>query len=157
MSATRKAVDDSEWLTFAVSDTGVGMKADQIARLFQPFSQADASTGSKFGGTGLGLDISKRFCHMMGGDITVESAFGEGTVFTVRLPAELADHKIDTAPVVEFQPEPVTQAASTVLVIDDDPTVLELMNRSLRKEGFRVRTAKGGKEGLRKKKKLLPT
>lgn len=156
LSATRKAVDDSEWLTFAVSDTGVGMKADQIARLFQPFSQADASTGSKFGGTGLGLDISKRFCHMMGGDITVESAFGEGTVFTVLLPAELADHKIDTAPVVEFQSEPVTQAASTVLVIDDDPTVLELMNRSLRKEGFRVRTASGGKEGLRLAKKLRP-
>jgi signal transduction histidine kinase len=73
-------------ITISVSDTGIGMTAEQIGKLFQEFSQADASTTRKYGGTGLGLAISKRFCQMMGGDITVTSKPGEGSTFTVRLP-----------------------------------------------------------------------
>jgi signal transduction histidine kinase len=75
-----------DWVTIAVADTG--MTAEQMGKLFQEFSQADASTTRKYGGTGLGLAISKRFCQMMGGDITVESEPGRGSVFTVRLPRE---------------------------------------------------------------------
>jgi two-component system, NtrC family, sensor kinase len=75
-----------DWITIAVADTGIGMTAEQMGKLFQEFSQADASTTRKYGGTGLGLAISKRFCQMMGGDITVESEPGRGSVFTVRLP-----------------------------------------------------------------------
>jgi GAF domain-containing protein len=77
-----------DWITIAVADTGIGMTPEQMGKLFQEFSQADASTTRKYGGTGLGLAISKRFCQMMGGDITVESEPGKGSVFTVRLPKE---------------------------------------------------------------------
>jgi len=75
-----------EWVTIAVADTGIGMTAEQMGKLFQEFSQASSTTASKYGGTGLGLAISRRFCQMMGGDITVESAPGRGSTFTIRLP-----------------------------------------------------------------------
>jgi signal transduction histidine kinase len=74
------------WITLAVADTGIGMTPEQIGKLFQDFSQASSATASKYGGTGLGLAISRRFCQMMGGDITVESEPGRGSIFTIRLP-----------------------------------------------------------------------
>jgi signal transduction histidine kinase len=75
-----------DWIMLAVTDTGIGMTAEQMDKLFQEFSQASSATASKYGGTGLGLAISKRFCQMMGGDITVESELGRGSTFTIRLP-----------------------------------------------------------------------
>jgi signal transduction histidine kinase len=77
---------DSGWVEIEVRDSGIGMTEEQLGRLFQAFTQAEASTAAKYGGTGLGLAISRRFCRMMGGDVDVESVPGEGTAFTVRLP-----------------------------------------------------------------------
>ena len=79
--------EPDNWVTFAVSDTGIGMTEEQLGRLFEAFSQAEASTSGKYGGTGLGLAISRHFCRLMGGDLTAESAYGQGSTFTVRLPA----------------------------------------------------------------------
>jgi CheY-like chemotaxis protein len=129
-----------------------------MAKLFQAFSQAEASTARQYGGTGLGLAITQRFCQMMGGDITVESALGQGSTFTLRLPAEVIDAKAAPA----LRTETVTasalpEEAPTVLVIDDDPTVHDLMQRFLSKEGVRVVAAASGTEGLRLAKALRPT
>jgi adenylate cyclase len=85
--AARKVSNGSNFVEFAVSDTGIGMTAEQLAKLFEEFTQADASTAEKFGGTGLGLAITRKLARMMGGDVTVTSEPGKGSVFTVRLPA----------------------------------------------------------------------
>jgi signal transduction histidine kinase len=87
--ASRKVINGSTFVEFAVSDTGIGMTADQQAKLFEEFTQADATTAQHFGGTGLGLAISRKLARMMGGDVTVASEIGKGSVFTVRLPAGL--------------------------------------------------------------------
>jgi signal transduction histidine kinase len=87
LAVEREADGDGDWLTFAVADTGIGMTEEQLGRLFEAFSQAEASTRSKYGGTGLGLAISRHFCRMMGGDLTVTSVYGQGCTFMVRLPA----------------------------------------------------------------------
>ena len=70
-------------------DTGIGMTPEQLGKLFQAFSQAEVATARKYGGTGLGLALSRQFCRLMGGDITVESEYGQGSTFTIRLPAEV--------------------------------------------------------------------
>ena len=87
IDARREKENGRDWITLSVTDTGIGMTAEQIGKLFQEFSQASSATASKYGGTGLGLVISRRFCQMMGGDITVASELGKGSVFTVRLPS----------------------------------------------------------------------
>jgi signal transduction histidine kinase len=86
ISASQKRENGRDWITLAVADTGIGMTPEQMGKLFQEFSQASSSTASKYGGTGLGLVISRRFCQMMGGDITVESELGRGSTFTIRVP-----------------------------------------------------------------------
>jgi adenylate cyclase len=85
--AARKVNNGSSFVEFAVSDTGIGMTAEQQAKLFEEFSQADATTAQRFGGTGLGLAITRKLARMMGGDVTVASEPGKGSVFTVRLPS----------------------------------------------------------------------
>jgi adenylate cyclase len=84
--AARRVSNGSNFVEFAVADTGIGMTAEQQAKLFQDFAQADSLTARRYGGTGLGLAISRKLARMMGGDVTVTSESGKGSVFTVRLP-----------------------------------------------------------------------
>jgi len=167
LDAARERMDGSEWIVFRVSDTGIGLSPEQIVKLFQDFTQADASTTRKFGGTGLGLALTRRFCQMMGGDVTVHSMPGEGSVFTIKLPAVVRETKpeagAEAAEAVnasaEFMGGDFTESlapASCVLVIDDDAVQRDLIERFLSKEGFCVRTAAGGEAGLRLARQLRP-
>jgi CheY-like chemotaxis protein len=155
LSAARCAIGEEDWIHLSVEDTGIGMTPEQLQKLFQAFSQADASVTRKFGGTGLGLAISRRFCQMMGGDITVESDLGKGSKFTIKVPANVQPTPIEP-PADATRLEPVPVDASLVLVIDDDPVVHDLMQRSLNKEGFRVASARNGQHGLEKARELRP-
>jgi CheY-like chemotaxis protein len=142
-------------MVFSVSDTGIGMTPEQLTRLFEVFSQADAATTRKYGGTGLGLALSRRLCRMMGGDVTVESEDSRGSTFTIRLPAvvaEAVEEPAAPAPAADRVPPGI----GTVLVIDDEAAVRDLMQRFLTKEGFRVVTAASGEEGLRRARELRP-
>jgi signal transduction histidine kinase/DNA-binding response OmpR family regulator len=158
----RERMDGREWVVFQVTDTGIGMSAEQIVKLFQDFTQADASTTRKFGGTGLGLALTRRFCQMMGGDVTVRSVPGEGSVFTIKLPAVMRAADPEPVPVAGGPGEGrgvgdlLPHDASCVLVIDDDPVQRDLMQRFLGREGFRVLVAEGGEEGLRLAREMQP-
>jgi signal transduction histidine kinase/ActR/RegA family two-component response regulator len=153
LEAARELDDGRHWIVFGVRDTGIGMTPEQRARLFQPFTQADPSTTRKYGGTGLGLSITKRFCELMDGTIGVESEPGVGTVFTVRLPAEATETKLQRQTGIYRISRPsvpmVAITTSTVLLIDDDATTRELVQRMLAKDGLDMLYAASGQEGLR--------
>ena len=176
--ARRETGDDGrDWMVFAVEDTGIGMTPEQQARVFQPFSQADASTTRKYGGTGLGLAITRSFAQMLGGDIALRSTAGIGTTFTLRLPvdsnagtAALADGdddhggghggelggdhgdraRQDDASRGTEPREPL------VLVIDDEPVACEMITRMLAREGVHCRAALDGESGLQLARELAP-
>jgi signal transduction histidine kinase/CheY-like chemotaxis protein len=162
ISVSRTVSESGDWIVISVADTGIGLTAEQKGRLFQDFVQADPSTTRKYGGTGLGLAISRRFCQMMGGDITVESELGQGSTFTIRLPAEATSPQ---APVLPRNLQPTTRGTTTrapdhraplILVIDDDDSVRKVTTHFLAREGFSVTTASGGREGLRLARELQP-
>ena len=162
LDVSREAGAAGGWVVFAVSDTGIGMSPEQMAKLFQEFSQVDASTTRKYGGTGLGLVITRRFCQMLGGDVNVRSEAGKGSTFTMRLPAVGIDPKAAAQPGAAPEngagrngAEP-GDAGSRVLVVDDDPAVHDLLRRFLGKEGFRVEGALNGEEGLRRARETRP-
>ena len=158
LDVSRSPINGTDWMTFVVKDSGIGMTPEQLERLFQDFSQADASTTRKYGGTGLGLAISQRFAQMMGGDITVTSEAGKGSTFTVKVLANVKkpDELKPVPATPEVQVPPLPAGASTVLVIDDDIAVRDLVTRFLSKEGFNVKTAASGEEGLKIARNLKP-
>ncbi|MDE3197743.1 MAG: response regulator, partial [Acidobacteriota bacterium] len=148
LAVTRSAGD---FIEFAVRDTGIGMTPEQMRRLFEAFSQGDASMTRRFGGTGLGLAISRSFARMMGGDILVESEFGKGSLFTLRIPAVVAQDQ----PNAGLAGPPAVESG-LVLVIDDDPDVQELLRRTLDRHGLGVVAARTGDEGQRLAAALRP-
>jgi signal transduction histidine kinase/DNA-binding response OmpR family regulator/HAMP domain-containing protein len=160
-SATRETVEGADWIQFVVKDSGIGMTEEEIGRLFQRFSQVSGSTRHKQDGAGLGLALSQELCRLMGGKIGVESQPGEGSTFTATLPARsvsAVDADAVPGPTVSLDlslPLP-SKADGTLLVIDDDPTVRDLMTRFLSKEGYQVVTAASGEEGLRLAKEVRP-
>jgi PAS domain S-box-containing protein len=144
---------DGGVVRLAVRDRGIGMTAEQMGRLFEAFAQAEDSTSKRFGGTGLGLVISRRFCRMMGGDITVTSEPGAGSTFLVTLPVRVE------AVVPEAAAVPAAAGSGTagvVLVIDDAPEMHDLLRRSLVREGYRVESALDGAAGLERAREVRP-
>jgi signal transduction histidine kinase/FixJ family two-component response regulator len=161
VSVDRRLENNEEWIRFEVSDTGIGIGAKQKESLFKEFAQADTSIARKYGGTGLGLAISYRFVQLMKGRIAVVSDLGHGATFTVELPAQVKIDAVDTAIVNSTSPMPVaapvtTRDRETILVIDDDPAVRDLMSRSLGKLDFNVVAVSSGDEGLRVAKQVRP-
>lgn len=177
LSVRREMANGREVIKFSVKDDGIGMSQEQQDRLFEAFSQADPSTTRKFGGTGLGLVISQHFCNMMGGDIQITSAQGQGSTFTISLPVkkgpELSREEKNSVAQIAWQAGAVAEAKrfaeaqmpedmerreniSTVLVIDDDPSVRKIMSHFLSQKGFDVQTVASGEEGLRTAKRIKP-
>lgn len=145
LTVERSVGTDGDMIRFAVSDSGIGMTGEQTGRLFEAFAQAEASTARNYGGTGLGLAITQRFCHMLGGDIVVESELGKGSTFAITLPA-------DAQPVTGDGDATTTATDAgdaTVLVIDDERSARELIGNALMRENYSVVTADGGRDGLR--------
>src|SRR6266478_4847178 len=149
----KKVVNGRNWIEIAVADTGIGMTPEQQAKLFEEFTQADSSTARQYGGTGLGLAITRKLARLMGGDVTLTSEPGKGSVFTVRLPGS-ADSLASRSTGSDGRRPP---SIDCVLVIDDDATARELISDHLKAEGFSVVTAAGGVEGLKLAKELRPT
>ncbi|MGI9592118.1 MAG: response regulator [Myxococcota bacterium] len=159
LAVERRPAPDGDRVIFSVTDSGIGMTPEQMERIFEAFSQADSSTTRQFGGTGLGLTITRRFAELLGGEVGVTSEPGVGSTFTIELPAEA-------------EPEPLLEEAGLageesetsvgesgrplVLVIDDDPGARDLLTRRLVREGFSVTTAASGEEGLRRARDSRP-
>ncbi len=160
----RQSRAEGDWLVFSVSDTGIGIAADKLEHVFEEFSQADNSTTRDYGGTGLGLAISRRFCQMLGGDLTVTSEPGEGSTFTIQLPAVLQGPEAPQQESAQANAEKMrtstdiceSEHGSTILVIDDDAEACEIIRRLLEKDGFKVVTALSGEDGLRLAHQLQP-
>ncbi len=171
LEIARRQNQGREWIFFRIRDSGIGMTPEQMGRLFQAFSQADQATTRKYGGTGLGLVITRRFCQMMGGDIKVESEPGQGSTFTFWIPAQIeaavkehtlkdkaaqADGKTLEKSIGSASRRTGSSAHPLVLVIDDDATVCDLIERALQKQGYRVAIAHSGSEGIEMARRLHP-
>lgn len=165
-----------EWVLFRVSDTGIGISDEQQKILFKAFTQADESTTREYGGTGLGLTISRSVCRLMGGEISIDSQVGEGSEFTIKIPARVQETP-RVANVLGQQPgvsriDPAARRSldsresektderrtktSVILVVDDDPAAADILERSLGGDGFCVEVVGSGKAGLARVQTLMP-
>ena len=159
LSVSRETRAGVDWLTFRVKDTGIGMTPEQLQKLFRAFSQADDSTSRKYGGTGLGLALTKNFCQMLGGGVRVESEPGVGSTFIIELPEQMTAPTNSVAVAVSSQPDTAltTRAHNgCILIVDDDPGVHRLLAEALGPEGYALKFASNGADGLRLAKELRP-
>ncbi len=160
LKVERLSLGGKDWIKTDVTDTGIGMSQEQIAKLFQAFSQADRSTTRKFGGTGLGLYLTQRFCQMLGGNISVASKEGQGTTFTMTLPAictmdgKTTSEPPDVPPTIKTD---ITKLAlPTILIIDDDPAIHKLIEDQLADENYTILHALYGDKGYKMAKEFKP-
>ena len=159
IEAVRSAQPDGEEpFLFKVRDTGIGIAEERISGIFEPFTQADFSTSRKFGGAGLGLALTRRFCEMMNGEIDVDSEPDVGTTFQVSLPARVRSETTEVLDGVVAAIGNSTKGSDAIkiLAIDDDYDVLDLLCRMLRDHGFEVHTATSGQQGLELARELRP-
>jgi hypothetical protein len=141
---------DARVVDFEVADDGIGMTPAQTARLFQEFVQADPATSARFGGSGLGLSITRRLCRIMGGDVSVRSELGRGSTFRLWVPARLTAASESIRPPAPAAPPP------TILVVDDAPATSTVLQRMLEQDGFAVVCASGGVSALALARELRP-
>ncbi len=146
---------EGSFVCFRLSDTGIGIHPENMDRLFQPFQQGDGGISRRFGGTGLGLTLTRRFARLMGGDISVESEESKGSAFTLRLPRR-ASHAAVEDPLAWSPSNDAGASRGTILIIDDDPTSRDLLSRVLAKENFTPETAPSGADGVRLARELRP-
>lgn len=145
LSLRRDRRPDGDWLIFKVSDTGIGMTPAQQERLFDAFTQADASTTRNYGGTGLGLSITRSFCRMIGGVVAVTSELGKGSVFTMEIPADFKEEIVEKHPTALPSPTP---SDKTVLIIDDEQAARTVIADALAEAGLASIEASSGEEGI---------
>jgi CheY-like chemotaxis protein/two-component sensor histidine kinase len=157
LRAERVHREDGDWITLVVSDNGTGIPADKFDHVFEEFAQASSTRARDYGGTGLGLPLTRRFSRLLGGDVHLDSQLGSGSTFTIELPAVLTDAHGhlpgDEAPVVDSDSG---IRSPNVLVIDDEPHARELLLRGLEREGYSVTTAADGATGIELARKLRP-
>ncbi|NOX92174.1 MAG: response regulator [Gammaproteobacteria bacterium] len=174
LSVERVTDETGEWVEFRVVDTGIGISEKQQEHLFKAFTQVDESATRQYGGTGLGLTISRNMCQLMGGDIAVTSQLGSGSKFVTRVPVEVVNSDGESRVVTTLNRQPVPTPAHVtnenfsgngaerhekspaILVIDDDPSVGDLLQRTLVGEGFYIEAAGSGREGLERAVELVP-
>ncbi len=144
---------EGDGVSLSVADTGIGIAPGQVERIFSEFIQGDDSTTRRFGGTGLGLSLTRKFCHMMGGEVRVESVEGQGSTFTILLPLRPGQEAHPQAPAA---PPQATPPGRLVLLVDDDPSLLDSLSRLLARDGYRTRCARDGREGLDLARELRP-
>ncbi|MGI4795099.1 MAG: response regulator [Janthinobacterium lividum] len=157
LAVSQEGAGTDATMCFAVRDTGIGMTEEQLSRLFQRFSQADASTTRRFGGTGLGLSLTRVLVEMLGGTVSVTSVEGQGSTFSVSLPSTYQPTEealAENAPSADLTDH--TSNQDLVLVIDDDANQRALMTRFLHREGFAAQTAENGMVGLELARTLKP-